>query len=244
MAVVEVAPDVFLGTGTDVNWVLLREGSDLTLIDSGYRGDRGRLHASIRELGCRPEDVRAVLLTHGHVDHISSANHFTESYGTPVYTDPTEVPHVHRDYLEQAGPLDVAANLWRPGVLPWLARVVRAGAMSRAGVPSAQPFPNEGALDLPGRPVPVPTHGHTSGHVVYHLPAAGVVATGDELCTYHAATRHRGPQVAPKFFSDRELGPALDALAALDADVIAPGHGEVLRRPLADAVCEARERKG
>lgn len=240
VSVSEIASDVFLVGGTDVNWVLLREGRDLTLIDSGYPGDRGRLEASIEEIGRRPEDVRAVLLTHAHIDHLGGAAHFAERYRTPVYTDSAEVPHAHRDYLEQAGPLDVAKNIWRPGVLPWLTRITRVGALSRAGVASAQPFPTDGPLDLPGRPVPVSTHGHTAGHVAYHLRALGVVATGDELCTYHAATRRHGPQVAPAFFSDRDLEPALNVLAGVDADVIAPGHGPVLHRPLADAVREAR----
>jgi glyoxylase-like metal-dependent hydrolase (beta-lactamase superfamily II) len=236
----EAAPGVFLGRGTDVNWVLLREGSDLTLIDSGYPGDRDRVLASIAEVGGRPEDVRAVLLTHAHVDHMGAANYLHDRCGVPVYTDATEARHARREFLEQASPADVARNLWRPGVLPWLARVLRVGVTQQVSIPSAQPFPAEGALDLPGRPVPVPTRGHTSGHTAYHLPAAGVVVTGDELVTWHAVTRRRGPQVLPAFFSHGDPATAIDALARLDADVILPGHGDVLQLPIAEAVRRAR----
>src|SRR4051794_5579186 len=115
----EVADDVFLGCGTEVNWVLLREGTDVTLIDSGYPGDTARVESSIRAIGRRPEDVRAVLITHAHVDHIGGVNHFAERYGAAVYTGATEVRHAHRDYLEQASPKDVVTNLWRPGLWPW-----------------------------------------------------------------------------------------------------------------------------
>jgi glyoxylase-like metal-dependent hydrolase (beta-lactamase superfamily II) len=242
VALTEVAPDVFLVAGTDVNWVLLREGSDLTLIDSGYPGDLARVLDSVREIGRQPEDVRAVLLTHAHVDHVGAANHFAERYGVAVYIDATEAQHARREFLEQASPLDVAANLWRPGALPWLSRVMRVGVTKKVSIPSAQPFPNDGALDLPGRPVPVPTRGHTSGHTTYLIPAAGAVATGDELVTWHAVTRHRGPHVLPAFFSHGDSSQALDALDGLDAELILPGHGPAVRQPIREAVRAARAR--
>ncbi|MCW2657606.1 MAG: Metallo-beta-lactamase, partial [Jatrophihabitans sp.] len=37
--IVEAAEGVFLVRGTDVNWILLRDGRELTLVDSGYPGD-------------------------------------------------------------------------------------------------------------------------------------------------------------------------------------------------------------
>jgi glyoxylase-like metal-dependent hydrolase (beta-lactamase superfamily II) len=239
--VVEVAPDVFLGRGTDVNWYLLRDGDDVTLIDTGYPGDLARVEESVRAIGRQPRDVRAVLLTHAHVDHMGAANHLHDRYGAAVYTDSTEVKHAHRDYLEQANALDVAANLWRPGVLLWLTRVVRVGATKKVSIPSAQPFPNDGPLDIPGAPVPVPTRGHTSGHTTYHLPGVGAIVTGDELVTAHAVLRETGPRVLPMFFNHGDPASALTRIEDLDADLILPGHGDPLRRPIKDAVREARE---
>lgn len=117
--VVEVEQNVFCVTGTDVNWVLLRDGTDLTLIDAGYPADVPAVEESIRSIGGRPEDVRAILLTHAHIDHIGAINHFRDKYGTPVYMSAVETSHAKREYLEQAGEMDVVKNIWRPGMLRW-----------------------------------------------------------------------------------------------------------------------------
>jgi glyoxylase-like metal-dependent hydrolase (beta-lactamase superfamily II) len=255
---VQVTADVFFASGTAVNWVLLRDGSDLTLIDGGYPGDLAAVEASIRHAGGRPDDLRAILVTHAHVDHLGAVNPFHARYGTPVYLDPVEVPHARREYLEQLSPARLAANLWRPGVLPWAARIMRAGATRDVAAKHAQPFPGSdaadaadepetavaqglAALDLPGRPVPVPAYGHTSGHTAYFLPAAGVVVTGDALITGHPVVRTTGPQLCPAFFNHdaARARQALDGLAGLDADVILPGHGPAHRGPVREAVAAA-----
>jgi glyoxylase-like metal-dependent hydrolase (beta-lactamase superfamily II) len=240
--VVEVAADVFLARGTAVNFVLVRQGSDVTLLDSGWSGDAATVVASVRAIGARPEDVRAVLLTHAHLDHVGGALHLFDRYGVPTYTGPVEVAHAHRDYLEQAGPLDVARNLWRPGAVPWTVRIMRKGALKDVVLAHAQPFPRAGALDLPGAPVPVATPGHTSGHTAYHLPSVGAVVTGDGLVTGHPMLADRGPQVLPAMFNHGDPMAGLGPLAELDADLLLPGHGDDLRGPIADAVATARER--
>jgi glyoxylase-like metal-dependent hydrolase (beta-lactamase superfamily II) len=239
----EVAPDVFLVRGRDVNWVILREGGELTLIDGGYPGDADVVDSSIRQLGHRPEDVRAIVLTHAHADHLGAVNPFHDRYGTPVLLDPVEVPHARREYLEQAGPKDIVANIWRPGVLAWTLRITRNGAMRDVAAPHATAFELGRPLDLPGRPTPIPTHGHTSGHCAFHLPGAGAVVVGDELITGHALWRREGPQLLLPMFQHGggDVSKALDTLAALDADLILPGHGPAHHGSIAAAVAVARE---
>ncbi|MFE0463064.1 MBL fold metallo-hydrolase [Kitasatospora sp. NPDC058965] len=242
----EVASDVFCAEGTDVNWVLVREGTDLTLIDAGWPGDIPKLEASVRAIRRRPEDIRGVLLTHAHVDHMGALGHLHARYGIPVYLDPAELGAAAGGRLEQASPLDVLARLWRPQVLAWGLRILGAGALRRPSVPHAQPFPSAGPLDLPGRPVPVPCHGHTSGHSAYFLPGAGAVATGDALTTADPTTRRTGPQILSPFFAHApaRVPAALDTLAALAADTLIPGHGPTWHGPLADAVALARTGAG
>ncbi|WP_083750606.1 MBL fold metallo-hydrolase [Kribbella sp. ALI-6-A] len=241
--VVEAAEDVFLVRGSAVNWVLLRDGTDLTLVDGGYPGDLEDVEASIRAIGRRPEDVRAILVTHAHVDHLGAVNPFHHRYGTPAYVDPAEVGHAHRDYLEQLTPPKLLANLWRPRVLPWAVHILRNGATQDVTAPHVQAFPSTGALDLPGAPVPVPTHGHTSGHTAYYLPSVGAVITGDSLVTGHPIAATTGPQLLPAMFhhTDRTtLLATLSTLEDLDADLLLPGHGPLHRGPIRAAVAGAR----
>lgn len=86
----EVAADVFCVEGTAVNWVLLRDRTELTLIDAGWVGDTSAVEDSIRVLGRHPLDVQAVLLTHAHLDHMGAINHFHDRYDTPVFMSSAE----------------------------------------------------------------------------------------------------------------------------------------------------------
>jgi len=241
----QVGDDVYFVRGTAVNWVLLREGADVTLIDSGYPGDLDRLEASIRAIGSRPEAVRAILITHAHVDHMGAVTPFHERYGTPVYLDPLEVGHAKREYLDQLGTMGLLAQLWRPGVLPWALTIARAGATKDVAAPHATAFPAPGALDLPGRPVPVATHGHTAGHSSFHLPDAGIVVSGDALITGHEVSTYEGPQLTAPFFSKHHEASvaALDVFTRLDADVLLPGHGPLRRGSVAEAAESAKRRE-
>ena len=239
-----IADGTYLVHGSNTNWVILTEGDAVTLIDTGYPGDRAALLASLAEVGSAPEAVQAILITHAHTDHLGNAEHLRATYGTPVYLHEAEVPHARREFLHQVGVGTVLRNGWRPGVLPWAVHALRSGGTAHVPVTSPEPFPRSGPLDLPGRPVPVHTPGHTDGHSAYHLPQAGVVISGDALATGHPTSRIEGPQLLPEMF-DRERARALaslDVFEKLDGDVLLPGHGPAHTGSVRDAALQARER--
>jgi len=97
----------------------------------------------------------------------------------------------------------------------------------------------EGApLDVPGRPRPVPTPGHTDGHTALYLADRGVLIAGDAFVTYNPYTASPGPQIVSggaTADSDRALA-SLAALQTLDAEVTLTGHGPPWRRRPALAV--------
>jgi glyoxylase-like metal-dependent hydrolase (beta-lactamase superfamily II) len=239
----QVAENVFVFEGTYVNWAIIADGTDLTLVDTGWHGDIQLLERSIRLLGRRAKDVRAVLLTHAHADHVGALNHLHDSYGIPLYMDPLEVPHARGEKVETATPIDVIKRLHRPQVVRWAVSITKVGALDHFKCPAAEPFPAAGPLDLPGRPIPIPTHGHTSGHIGYYLAEAGVLLSGDALITRHPTVSGTGPALVPADFSHSQPDAirALEAYRRLDADMFVPGHGPVWYGPVCDAVDRALE---
>ncbi|WP_030951300.1 MBL fold metallo-hydrolase, partial [Streptomyces sp. NRRL S-481] len=121
---------------------------------------------------------------------------------------------------------------------------IRSGGTAHNPVTAPEPFPDAGALDLPGRPVPVHTPGHTGGHCAYHVPGTGVLISGDALVSGHPTARFGGPQLLPDMFHhERPRAVAsLDVLAGLEGELLLPGHGPVHRGPVGDAAQRARER--
>ncbi|UXY25804.1 MBL fold metallo-hydrolase [Streptomyces sp. HUAS TT20] len=240
----QVADGTYLVHGSNTNWVILTDGDAATLVDTGYPGDRQRLLDSLAAVGSSPHALAAVLITHAHNDHLGSAEYLRSTYGTPVYLHEAEVPHARRDFLQQVTPGQVVRNAWRPGVVPWLVHVLRVGGVEQHPVAAPESFPREGALDLPGRPVPVHTPGHTDGHCVYHLPQAGIVLSGDALATGHATARAKGPQLLPDMFHHERARAvaSLDVIEALDGDTLLPGHGPVHHGSVSEAARQARER--
>ncbi len=240
----QVATHVHLVHGSNTNWVIITEGDAVTLVDTGYPGDREKVLESLAAVGSSPESVTAVLITHAHNDHLGSAEYLSSAYGTPVYTHEAEVPHARRDFLHQVTIGQVLKNGWRPGVLPWAVHALRSGGTAHVPVATPQPFPGTGPLDLPGRPVPVHTPGHTAGHSAFHLPDAGIVISGDALVSAHPTARVNGPQLLPVMFDHDRRGAlaALDTLEALSGDVLLPGHGPVHQGSVREAAQRARER--
>ncbi|MGN6607858.1 MAG: MBL fold metallo-hydrolase [Jatrophihabitans sp.] len=241
--VTRVADGVHAVAGSDVNWLMLVDGEDVTLLDTGYPGDRTNVPAALQRIGRRVEDVRAILLTHAHVDHLGNVAAVAGRSGATVYAHPAELAQVRGEVQHQVSPLAIARQAWRPGVLPWALRAARNGGLTHPSWPTPVPLPVDGtALDVPGGPVPVPTPGHTPGSCCFLLPEVGVVATGDSLITGHPTSGREGPQLIGAMFQDDsgEAAASLDALQGLSADILVPGHGPVYRGAIAGAVALAR----
>jgi len=225
-----------------VNWTLVTDDSGVVLIDAGFPGSRDDVLASLRELGFGAHDVRAILLTHAHIDHFGSAIWFAGTYGTPVYCHAEEVGHSKREWLQQASPMDLMAHAWQPRWLKWSLDIARKGALVRAGIPTTRAFTADIAESLPGQPMAIPTPGHTSGHCSYLVD--GALVSGDALVTGHPLSRCSGPQLLHRVFNHDQQGcvRSLAALAMLETDVLIPGHGDLWIGPIREAVRQATPR--
>lgn len=67
-----------------VNCYLLKTETGSFLIDTGIAKRRAQLERELQEAGCRPGDLKMIIITHGHLDHVGNAAYLREKYGAKV----------------------------------------------------------------------------------------------------------------------------------------------------------------
>ena len=224
-----------------VNFYLVEEGDRLTVIDAGLPGYRKRLDSALAELDRSLSDVEAVVLTHGHADHVGFAEGVRAEAGIPVHIHEGD-EQLARTGKAPRGERGPVPYLWRPQLWRFLAHAIPNGIMP-AKIAEVTTFGDAVTLDVPGRPRVVHTPGHTRGSATFVLEDRGVAFVGDALCTKNPLTGRDGPQIMPASFTvdvERALE-SLERIEGLAVDVLAPGHGDPWTDGPKSAVERARE---
>jgi glyoxylase-like metal-dependent hydrolase (beta-lactamase superfamily II) len=224
------------------NFYLVEDGDTVAFVDAGLPRSWGPATEVLRRTGHSWTDVKAIVLTHAHFDHVGFADRAHREFGVPVWVHEADAPLAAHPYRYQPGRPRLAYPLRHPRALPYLAAMVGAGALWAKGVSSVRTFSGGDALDVPGHLEVLATPGHTEGHVALHLAARGVVFSGDGLVTLDPYTGARGPRVVAQAGTQDGTAAvaALDELLRTQASVVLPGHGEPWTDGVASAVAAAR----
>jgi len=203
MSIEQIVPGVFQVPISIVNAFLL-VGEDVAVIDTGVPGSASKILEAVGQAGRTPRDIRHILLTHLHADHVGSAGALQEAVA--------QAGGLARIYMHasdaQAFQQGVSMRPVRssPGIWNWL--IVNL-FLKRRGPQEIEPavvdcLVTDGAeLPIAGGLKVIHAPGHTAGSVVLLWPQHGGVLFAGDACG-----RRSGRLGYPHIFEDPQAGRA------------------------------------
>ena len=217
----EILPSVY---AIDLGYVyayLVDAGPELILVDTGAMGNEKRILRSISKLGRKASDIKHILVTHHHSDHVGGLRALRDASGATVYVHTLDAPIVAgRTKRPGANPRSIAGLILGP--------IVTRLPLYNPPVVSADHEVTDGEeLPIGDGFTVYHTPGHTAGSVAYLMHGhGGVLFAGD------TAGRLLGRLDLPiRMFTEdiRQAKRSLRKLATLEFDTACFGHGRAMK---------------
>jgi hydroxyacylglutathione hydrolase len=195
-----------------VNCYLLQNEADFFLIDSGTSNQRSEIEKELNAAGCKPGELKLVILTHGDFDHTGNAAHLRTKYGAKIAMHPDDW-----GMLEQG---DMFWNRKKGNLLiRWLApKLIGFGKAERCTPDLAIADGYDlGEYGLDAQILSI--RGHSSGSIAI-LTAQGELFCGDLL------ENTAKPALGSIIDDPVAANASLERLKQLGIKIVYPGHGK------------------
>jgi glyoxylase-like metal-dependent hydrolase (beta-lactamase superfamily II) len=223
---VAVLPDVFCYTNQIVNLALVGNQNEFVLVDAGMPKSADEITEMIAEHFGEEARPSAIVLTHGHFDHVGSLVELLEMWRVPVYAHELEIPYLigKKDYP----PGD-------PGVDSGL--VAKMSPMfPNHGInigDQIQAFSQDGTIPHMTGWKWIHTPGHTPGHVSFFREQDRALIVGDAFVTvkqeslYKVLTQMQEISGPPRYYTTDWIAAyeSVKTLEALKPEIAVTGHG-------------------
>ena len=216
----QVATGVYqLGLGGVNVFFVEDDDGGLWLIDAGIESGAERIGGGLRALGRAPRELRGIVVTHLHGDHIGGLAAVKEHTGAEVWMQAEDAAAVREGVRGRA--LEPGPGLLRSMIV----RTIGRASAGRTGDPIAVEHDVQDGDVLPfAGMMAVCTPGHTAGHLALLLPRdGGVLFTGD------AATNFGRLGAGPVYEDVVEGRRSLRRLSELEFETALFSHGRPLR---------------
>ena len=189
----------------------------VTLVDALVPGREGAVAENLKEIGRTLDEVRAILLTHSHMDHTGSAAAIKAESMATVYAAEADTPAIQGTVKPPNPPA------------PWYYRPLFGLAVFFPDAPpvDVDHFVSEGPSELlPGDLRAIDTAGHTPGHTSYLLDRdGGLLLVGDAAWSTKDGRVKRGYVNR----STPEVDGSLRHLAEFEFEIAAFCHSQPIR---------------